>query len=239
VDSLVFFLNTKFATILLLVVGIVCIYLELQMTTGILGIISALCFALFFWSRFLGGTAGWLEVILFLLGVGCILMEIFVIPGFGVFGISGGLMLLASLILASQTFGNLEPSRDFELLSQTMGNLAISVMLVVFIAMTLSRYLPHVPIFNRMVLTPPAFEGAAADAGPRLRPEHLDGTMALIGEQGSAISVLRPAGKAEIDGKFLDVVSDGPFISAGMPIEVVQVTGNRIVVRAMKSQEKE
>lgn len=235
VDSLVFWLNTKFATVMLLVIAIICIYLELQMTTGLLGIISALCFALFFWSRFLGGTATWLEVVLFLLGLGCIAMEIFVIPGFGVFGISGGLMLIASLVLASQTFGNLEPHADMQMLSATLGNLAICVVLVVAIAMALARYLPKVPFFNQLILAPPVYGEFGEGSDPRLRPEHLDESMAIVGKRGVAISVLRPAGKAEIDGRFMDVVSDGPFIPANSPIEVVQVSGNRVVVRSTET----
>lgn len=236
VDTLVFWLNSSFATVLLLVIAIICIYLELQMTTGLLGIISALCFALFFWSRFLGGTAGWLEVVLFLLGLGCIAIEIFVIPGFGVFGISGGLMLIGSLVLASQTFGNLEPYADMQMLSRTLGNLAICVVLVVAIAMAISRFLPKVPFFNSLILAPPVYGEYGDETGPRLRPEHLDESMAIIGKQGIAVSVLRPAGKAEIDGRFMDVVSDGPFIPAAAEIEVVQVSGNRVVVRAVEPQ---
>jgi membrane-bound serine protease (ClpP class) len=68
IDSLVFVLNTRVVMGLLFFVGIICIYLELHFTTGLLGIISALCFGLFFWSKFLGGTARWLEVLLFALG---------------------------------------------------------------------------------------------------------------------------------------------------------------------------
>ena len=50
------------------------------------GLIALLCFALFFWSRFLGGTAGWLEVVLFVSGMTFLLAEIFVIPGTGIAG---------------------------------------------------------------------------------------------------------------------------------------------------------
>ena len=231
VDSLVFGLNNPYVTVLLLVVGIVCIYLELQMTTGLLGIISALCFALFFWSRFLGGTAGWLEIILFVLGLACIAIEIFVIPGFGVFGVSGGLLVLASLIMASQTFGNLEPNADMSLLAGTLARLAISVVLVVVVAVAFSRYLPYIPLFNRLVVASGNADEAAA-LGPRLRPEFVDARAGLVGQVGEAVSVLRPAGKAQINGELLDVISDGPFINPGSDVQVVSVAGNRIVVRA-------
>ncbi|MCA9187999.1 MAG: hypothetical protein KDA99_20365, partial [Planctomycetales bacterium] len=81
--------------------------LLMELTTpglGVGGFISAVCFVLFFYSQFLNETAGMLEVLLFLTGVACLLVEGFVLPGFGVFGVGGILVVLASLILASQTF---------------------------------------------------------------------------------------------------------------------------------------
>lgn len=233
-DTLVFVLNNDFVTFLLLVFAIGCVYLELHFMTGLLGIMAAVAFALFFWSRFLGGTAGWLEVILFLLGLGCLGLEIFVIPGFGVFGISGGLLLLASLVMASQTFGSLDPNQDLGKLAHTMGTVILSIVAVVILAMFISRYLPHVPIFNQMILAPPGAVDPRHPGEPRLRldAESQAGSMAgLIGRHGEAMSMLRPAGKAQIDGRFLDVVSEGPFIPQGTPVQVVSVSGSRIVVR--------
>jgi membrane-bound serine protease (ClpP class) len=59
----------------------------------------------------------------------------------------------------------------------------------------------------------------------------LERDQSLIGRQGTAMTVLRPAGKAQIGNEFVDVVSEGPFISAGRKIEVLSVSGNRVVVR--------
>jgi membrane-bound serine protease (ClpP class) len=90
-----------------------------------------------------------------------------------------------------------------------------------------------------MILTPPGAESASGE--PRLRPDLagaapfinavLERDQSLIGRQGIAMTVLRPAGKAQIGDEFVDVVSDGPFISSGRKIEVLAVTGNRVVVR--------
>jgi membrane-bound serine protease (ClpP class) len=96
----------------------------------------------------------------------------------------------------------------------------------------LGRFLPHVPLFEGALLTPPQ-----QDQEPRLRlsgaNDDLQGTgRSLLGKQGQTLSFLRPAGKARIDGRVFDVVSDGPFIAEGAEIEVVQITGNRVVVRA-------
>jgi membrane-bound serine protease (ClpP class) len=91
-----------------------------------------------------------------------------------------------------------------------------------------------------MILNPPGSDAAHADE-PKLRPDLAGGAplinpvlerdRALVGRQGVAMTVLRPAGKAQIDDDFVDVVSEGPFISVGRRIEVVAVSGNRVVVR--------
>lgn len=232
IDSLVFVLNTPVVMGLLFFLGIICIYFELHFTTGLFGIISALCFGLFFWSKFLGGTAGWLEVLLFVIGLGCIAIEVFVVPGLSVFGISGGLLVFASLVMASQTFGNLDPRTDFRAATQTIGTLSAAIVAVIGTAMLLSRFLPAIPIFNQLILTPPGTEGHHPSE-PRLRPELTgsDPRSALVGRVGTALTVLRPAGKAEIEGRPVDVVSEGPFVNEGARIEVIRVAGNRIVVR--------
>jgi membrane-bound serine protease (ClpP class) len=107
---------------------------------------------------------------------------------------------------------------------------------VVVVAIILGRFLPHIPIFSQMVLTPPGSVGTAG--APRLRPDFaneghvpLEGDHGLIGHTGVAASILRPSGKAQIAGRFVDVVSEGPYIPQGSLIEVIQISGNRVVVR--------
>lgn len=231
VDSLIFWLNSPLIKGALFIIAIACIYLELHFMSGFLGIMAVLCFSLFFWSQFMGGTAGWLEIMLFLLGIGCVALEIFVIPGFGVFGVSGGLMLLASLVLASTTLGNIEPNYDFKQFTESISTIAASIVVVIIFAITVNRFLPSIPILNKFLLSPPGSPHLDAEYEPQLAPGMLDDTQMLVGRHGIAASVLRPAGKIDIDGKYFQVVSDGPYISVGDRVEVVEVTGNRIVVR--------
>lgn len=241
VDSLVFLLNDGRVTGLLFVIGIICIYAELHVPSGFFLIISCVCFGLFFWARFLGGTADWLEVMLFLLGLGCIALEVFVVPGFGIFGVSGAIMVLAALVLASQTFFIPSSSADYRELADHLSTLGGSLVGCVVIAFVLSRFLPRMPLLNRMVLVPPGATAAGASGVPLLRPDvttsgenshHiLNPNASLIGEKGSAISVLRPSGKAQFGDRMVDVVSEGPFIDPGKPIQVIEVNGNRVVVR--------
>lgn len=241
VDSLVFMLNDGWVTGFLFVVGIICIYAELHVPSGMFLIISCLCFGLFFWSRFLGGTAGWLEVMLFLLGLGCIALEVFVVPGFGVFGVSGALMVLGSLVLASQTFFIPTSSADYHELADHLSTLGGSLVGVIITAFALSRFLPRMPLLNRMVLVPPGAPSINRMNEPQLRPdlaasvglhESLLGPYAwLLGEQGTSITILRPSGKAQFGERLIDVISDGPYIEAGKSLQVIEVNGNRVVVR--------
>jgi len=237
VDTLIFILNTKAAMFWLIVLAVICIYIELHMMVGLFGIVAVLCLAIFFWSRVLGGTAGWLEVILFLLGLFLLVIEIFILPGFGVFGLSGGLLILASMILASQTFGDYGPTSDLDRLSGTIGTLAGAVVSVVVVAVLISRFLPEIPFLRGMILSPDdPIDGPDLNE-PRLPPEIAgEGSayqqeLKMLGKRGNAITTLRPAGKAEIEGEYLDVVSDGPYIERGQAVEVVQIKGRHIVVR--------
>lgn len=241
-DDLVFVLNTRAAMFLLIMLGVVLIYLELHFPSGLMGILSVLCFALFFWSRFLGGTAGWLEVVLFVIGLACIGLEIFVVPGFGVFGISGGLLVLASLVMAGTSFASFAMGSEAGMsdLGRSAGTLGASLVSVVVITAVLNRYLPSIPFFNKLILSPPGMPEPGEVPEPQLKPELgvsggtttiLDQDPQLLGQTGTAQSMLRPSGKAVIDGQYLDVVSEGPFIESGASIEVVEVVGNRIVVR--------
>jgi len=233
VDRLVFLLNTPFITGMLLFLGIVCIYMEMHIPTGLFAITGVLCFALFFWSRFLGGTAGWLEVVLFLIGISCLALEVFVLPGFGVFGVSGGLLVIISLILAGQTFWVPVTSQDYTALSRSISSLLIAGVVFGVVAFSIGKFLPRSRLWDHMVLVPPGGKPLrAADEPILVRDEGGRKTdHKRIGTQGETLSILRPAGKARFGEEYLDVVSEGPFIDPGTRVEVVRVEGMRIVVR--------
>lgn len=232
VDTTVFVLNNNWVAGFLFFVAVVGIYIELHTMTGFFGIVSTVAIGVFFWSKVMGGTAGGLEIVLFLIGFGCLAMEIFVIPGFGVFGISGILLILGSLIMASQSFGGFSMEYDMMQAARSIALFGASMVAVIVTGVALSYVLPKVPFLKDMILAPP---GAAGLAGPRLRPDLEQSSHPLLGQLGATLTVLRPAGKARLDGQLVDVVSDGPFINEGATVEVVRITGNRIVVRQVET----
>jgi len=236
VDTLVYILNDPFVTGFLLFVAIICIYIELHFMVGIFGICSALCFGIFFWSRYLGGTATGLEIVLFVMGIACILMEIFIVPGFGVFGVSGGLMMVLSLVLASETFNNIEPEVDSQKFVQVVTMLTVPIVAVIATSMVISKYLPQIPFLRHVVLTPPVRKHAGDTESLQLRPDLANPQQGLhVGLKGKATTILRPSGKARFADEIVDVVTQGPYIQQDSPIEIIEMRGSRVVVRELSS----
>jgi membrane-bound ClpP family serine protease len=219
-------------TTVLIALGIIGIYIELHAPgVGIGGFVSALSFMLLFWSKMLHGTAGWLEVLLFLGGVCFLLFELLILPGFGVFGFGGGLMILASLVLASQTnFVLPKTESQWAELRSSLTMVAAATVCVVGAALALRRYLPQAPIFRTMLLNPPP-EEELADLDYR---ESLADYSHLVGQQGTATTNLMPAGKAEFEGQLVDVISEGLAIDRGTAVVVTKTRGNRVMVRAVE-----
>jgi membrane-bound ClpP family serine protease len=227
-DTLIDGLKSDWMAVLLLVIGFVGLYLEIHSPgVGIGAFVAIVCFILFFWSRYLGGTAGWLEVVLFVVGLSCILLEIFVIPGYGIFGLGGGAMVLASIILASQTFVIPHDEYQFGRLRNSLMVIAGSGIGVLIAGFFLRKWLPYTPYANRIILAPPAGEEAELIH----QREMLLQVSELVGKHGVTTTPLFPGGKARFGDDVVDVLSEGEVIERGKTVEVVEVRGNRVVVR--------
>jgi membrane-bound ClpP family serine protease len=195
------------------------------------GFTSGVCFLLYFWSNALHGTAGWLEVLLFVAGVVCIAMEIFVIPGLGAFGIGGAVLLVVSIVLASQTF--VIPRNSYE-----WGQLPSSLFMVVAAGTgalaslaVMRRFLTHAPLFRRVSLEAPDTK-RAEEIDYREALVHLEH---LVGKRGLTTTQLTPSGKARFGDDLIDVISDGEVIPKGTDVYVTNVRGSEVRVRVVAS----
>jgi len=230
-DDVADFLRTDWVQFMLVMIGITCLMLELKMPgVGLPGILAALCFVLFFWSKasVISGQLTWLAVLLFLLGLILLGLEIFVLPGFGVCGISGIVLVLGSLALAS--YGKWpQDGAEWVGLSKRVAPFGLSLLGSVVLAVILVRYLPSIPYINRILLKPHAEEGPEAEAeeGPR------SSFAALLGAIGVAATPLRPAGKVQFGDQFVDVVAEGSYVVPGTRVQVIEIEGNRVVVKAV------
>jgi membrane-bound serine protease (ClpP class) len=176
----------------------------------------------------LTGLASMTEIILVVVGVGLLLIELFLIPGFGVAGILGLLLILAGLVMS---FAPAEPGPihwprlEYTLTSLKHGLLVITGGMLASIigGVALSRFLPKVPVLGRIVAPNPTAEV--------VRPGDPYGNLAQLGDIGVAEGILRPAGKARFGQVLVDVVSEGEFIQPDTRVEVVERHGNRVVGR--------
>jgi membrane-bound serine protease (ClpP class) len=236
-------LNFPIVTGLLFVVGLIALYIEFSAPgIGMGGLIAGLCFALFFWSRFLGGTAGWLEVILFAAGLAFLAVELFVIPGFGVAGISGLLLIFLSVLMAGQHFLIPHTSRELNTSLKSIVVLSSSGVIFVLAAIVISHYFKVIPVMKWLVLEPPTTDSVVskgekgAPGEPRVAvSDHRFPVQ--VGDWGIAESPLRPAGKARFDDHYVDVVTDGSFVDAGSQVRIIEIGGNRVVVREIPKTE--
>ena len=194
------------------------------------GFVSGLCFLLFFWAKFLHGTAGWLEVLLFAAGVLCVAVEMFAIPGIGVFGIGGGLLIVASIVLASQTF--VLPANAYQ-----WQQLPASLFMVVAAGTGAFGAL----VFMRRAMTKaPVFKRVSLESPDRQRREQVAYQEALVhlehlvGQCGVTATQLTPGGKARFGEEFVSVLSEGDVIPAGSEVRVVAVRGNEVLVRTVE-----
>jgi len=227
-DQIVAVLTSAGLTSLLVLAGIIALFIELTSPGfGLPGTTAIICFAAVFVSNFLLGTVGSLELLLFLGGVVLLALEIFLIPGFGVTGVSGILLIVVSLVLSRQTF--IIPAIDWQwdIFRANLLIVLASVTASFLLLFLLARYLPRFLPFRRgMVLT----SAQRVEEGYTVQVGTDRGT--LLGKSGRTLTVLRPVGKAEIGERILTVESEGEYIPAGTTVEVVEVDSNRIVVRS-------
>src|SRR5438128_5623062 len=217
---------------LLLLGGIIGAYLEFKIPGASLpGIISAVCFALFFLGHYLAGLAGWEAVALFVLGIVLVLIEIlFFAHSTIVFGVVGAFLILASLLWAMI---DRYPGETFfprpAMLAVPLRNLFLALVGAAIVIWLLARYLPRTSIYRRfalMITNPPGPSLAGA-------PRQFATALSLApGTQGVSLSILLPSGKARFAGHVVDVVTEGEYVAPNTPITVIQTDGMRVVVKS-------
>ncbi len=224
-EDVVRFLGNPIISSILIMIGFFGLLAEVKSPGwGLPGTAGLVALALFFGSSYILQLASVLEIAMFIVGLGLILLEVFVIPGFGVAGVSGILLIIASLFLS--LVGE-DPFLDMEAVSQAIIQLSVALLASIVFIFLLAKYLPKSNIFKKFILS----EEEKAKDGYTSRTNLSE----LMGAEGVALTTLRPAGTAEFNGKRVDVVTDSEYIEHGKPIIVTAVEGMRVVVREKKS----
>lgn len=222
-EDVVKFLNNPIISSLLIMIGLVGIFTEIKAPgLSFPGIAGVIALALFFGSSYILQLASALEIILFVIGVILLIIEIFVIPGFGFVGVAGIVLMVVSLFLS---LISTLPIFDFSSISGAIVQLTVTFVAVMFIFYLIIRFLPKSERFNHLVLS----TETEAIKGFVSNPDYVY----LLHKKGTALTTLRPAGIAEINGERVDVVTDGAYIEKGTQIEVIKTEGARIVVKSL------
>lgn len=217
---------------LLLLGGILGAYLEFKIPGATWpGVISAICFALFFLGHYLAGLAGWEVVALFILGMVLVLIEIlFFAHSTIVFGVVGVFLMLASLLWAMV---DRYPGQNFfpsgKMLAMPLLNMFIAIVGSFIVIALLARYLPRTSLYRRFALMDSSPPGPSLAGVPRQFATALTLTP---GTHGTAVTVLRPSGKARFADHVVDVVTEGEFIAPQTRVTVIQTDGMRVVVKS-------
>ena len=195
----------------LLTIGFLGLLIELQTLHGIAGAVGASSLALFFGTHVYAGFSNGLVVALALVGLLLILFELHVLPGHGIAGSLGAVILVGSVLLA---FG-------LPFFVGALQALAVAIVLTIVVFWLLQRVLPENAFMRRLMFA----SAQGPDYVASLDHRH------LLGAAGTALSFLRPAGVAMFGDARVDVLTEGDFVPAGTPVRVTRVEGARIFVR--------
>ncbi len=223
---------------LLMTFGMVGLLFELYTPGfGVGGFIGVSCLFLFFLGQYAASLAGLEELLLFLGGALFIALEVFIIPGFGIAGVAGLVMLFIALMMAMVEVNvPWDVASDLgyirEAFEVALSRFALSLVALMVAAFFLGKYFPG-SRFGKFLILETATSTDKGYTSFRDNPED------LLGEVGITSSVLRPMGSARFGDRIVEVSSHGDLIEKGMSIKVVQVDGRKVVVEINTEINKE
>ncbi|MCA9244672.1 MAG: hypothetical protein KDA32_11985 [Phycisphaerales bacterium] len=226
-------LNSPMIRGLLMVVFLLAGYMELQSPGVILpGIVALVALGIFLAAPYAAGLADVWTIVLLVLGLGLLAVEVFLLPGFGIAGVLGFLLVLGSLL---GTFVPSEPNTPWFSMPKLQGTwdalhdgvlvMASSMVISVIGILLLLTYGQHIPLVKRVLLANPE----PIPTGP-VPPPRAD---LLPGDIGVVTGALRPGGQARFGHEIYDVSSQGEYVDAGARVQVMRHQGHTIVVRPL------
>jgi len=232
-EGLARFLTLFWVRGLLVALFLICLFVEMT-HPGVTapGLVAAAALLALIIPPLLVNMAAWWEVAAIFAGILLIILELFVIPGFGFAGVGGVVLLFGGLIGTFVGGSGLFPGS-----TQGREELTTGVLTVVISAITsggaiymLARHLPSTPLLGRLVLkdnedgpTPTMLQAMAIDAGG-----------VSVGDLGSAATPLRPAGRVLIGERMIDAVAEHGYIESGVMVRVVSADAFRIAVERVE-----
>ena len=234
-ESLAQFLINPIVRGVLLVIFVVCLLFELAAPgMGVFGATAGLSLLIVIGAPWLAGMAQWWEIMLILVGLAFIGAELFVIPGFGVAGITGAICLLVGMVGTFVSDDLSTPAGQSDLATGLTATL--TAMLAAGVAVWLIfRQVESIPLLGHLILKTEIAETAGEASEPGLLEAIGPGDRSLeAGAVGVAGTDLRPAGRADFDGRLVDVKSIGDYIDRGKRVRIVSV--GRFVIEVEETE---
>ena len=212
---------------IIIALGMLGLFIEMKTPGfGLFGTLGIAIIGGFFAIKLMVGLADYWEVLIFAAGIVLVIIELFIIPGTGIFGIAGVLAIIMGIFFAGQPFIIPETSYQSTMLMHNITGLIFSVIGALVAFYFVAKYMHHIPILRNLIL----------DAGTSSEELHASGveikTDELVGAIGTATTDLRPVGKALIGNELHDVQVKGfDYVEKNTKIIVIETSGNRIIVR--------
>ncbi|MEW6251122.1 MAG: NfeD family protein [Planctomycetota bacterium] len=233
-ESFARWLNSPIIRGILLIIVLLGAYLEFHTPGAIVpGVTALIALVIFLAAPYAAGLASVWTFVLLGLGVILIGLEIFVIPGFGIAGIAGGVLVIVALL---GSFVPAEPGAPPFSLPDLRGTwsalltglkvLTVSTLISLAGIILLAQYLPRTKLATGLVSENPELP---ATSGP-------EPTLALPGDVGVVTGDLRPAGQARFGHEIVDVCSQGMYVPAGQRVQVIRREGMNVVVRPLPEE---
>ncbi len=241
-EEMVRWLNSPAVMAVLVMLALLGVYIEFNTPgVGLPGLVAVICFTIIIGSKYLVGLANWVEVALFVLGILLLLIEFLVLPGFGIAGFSGIVCIFAGLfgMLIKNPPDKLPWPQDAVAWSDfTWGVVGLSVGFVGFIvlAWALSKYLPRIQFLSGLILAPAVPRQSSEIPLSMTTPPESKTVSVNLGDTGQVVSILRPTGKAKFGDAIVDVVAEAEFLDKGTKVEIIEIHGNRVVVKRQNTE---
>ena len=234
-------INHPAVTGVLFMIALLAVYIELNTPgLGLPGLVAVICFAIMIGSKYLVGLANWMEVALFITGIILLMVEIFVLPGFGIAGFLGIMCIFIGLfgMLIKNPPGRLpwpEGPENWDLFLGSVLGLLFGFLGFILSAWLLTKYLPKLQFLSGLTLAPTAAKQGTEMEVSMTAPPESEILSVNVGDLGEAASTLRPTGKAKFGDAIVDVVAEAEFLDKGTKIEIIEIRGNRVVVRVAEN----
>ena len=240
-EEMVRWINSPAVMAVLVMLAMLGVYVEFNTPgLGLPGLVALICVVIIVSSKFLVGMANWVEVAVFVVGVVLLVIEIFAIPGFGIAGLTGILCIILGvfgMLIKNPPDKIPWPHTEFDWALLTDGIIGLVGGFTGFLigAWLLGKYLPKIEFLSGLMLVPATTGKETKLRMPMTVPpvgvQHDVG----IGDKGTVTSALRPVGSARFGDIEVDVVAQAEFLEPDTEVEIIEIHGNRAVVRKVGS----